>query len=330
MTVRSGWLLNRDTPGGGQTREDTRLVPVGTYFPTGELTARGGVIPGGDPFKLTSSGAMSFTIGVGRAVLSGTTAQGAYPVAITAPETLTVAPGNAQFPRKDAVMLSVYDGMYDTSGSQLAVLEIVQGEAAATPVAPVANGSREKLYEITVPAGASTGNGGVPWSTAVADRRRTTMTLGGIHAGGWSTNFSGSYPGQYRDNRGVLERWSGTAWEEYPLLATSSSGATAASGFSLNSWRGRARSSVATVNVSVTRTGAKIDADSSGNIGDTDLVTIPPNWRPPFAVSAVVGDGFGDGEANIGVDGVVTLRSWSAGGVVTSGRNLRVTATYVL
>ncbi|MEV8056569.1 hypothetical protein AB0P37_08580 [Streptomyces antimycoticus] len=152
-------------------------------------------------------------------------------MAVTAPETLTVADGNGTLPRKDAVMIRVYDGLYDTSGQTAVALEIVQGTPAATPTAPTATGTAEKLYEITVPAGASAGNGGVPWSTAVADRRRTTVAIGGINAGGWSSSWSGSYAGQYRDNAGTLERWNGTAWTAALETSTAWIAPTLASGY---------------------------------------------------------------------------------------------------
>ncbi|MGW7270808.1 hypothetical protein ACWGH5_09835 [Streptomyces sp. NPDC054864] len=220
MTVRSGWLLNRDAQGGGQTREDTRVVPTGTTYPQGEMIGRGGVVPGGDPFKLTSSGAMEATVGVGRAVLQGTAAQGAYPVAVTEPEVLTFTDGNAQFPRKDSVVIRVQDTAYDGTGNVRAYVEIMEGTPAASPVAPTADGTAEKLYEVTIPAGTSAGTGGIDWGTAVADRRRFTTGLGGIMAGGWTSGYSGSYPGQYRDNGSVLERWSGTTWEPILRLGT--------------------------------------------------------------------------------------------------------------
>lgn len=332
MTVRSGWLLNRDSSGGGQTREDTRLVPVGTYFPTAELTTRGGMVPGGNPFVLTSAGTMACTIGVGRAIITGTTAQGAYPVAVTTAETLTFADGDATYPRKDSVMLAVYDTLYDTSGLTLAKLEIVQGTPAATPVAPTATGTREKLYEITVPAGASTGNGGINWTTGVTDKRRTTVPLGGINAGGWSSSYSGSYAGQYRDNGGTLERWDGTAWQTYlPPLTTSSSGASAGTGFTLVSFSGRKRGGCMSVVLTVSRTSTNVTPDDSvGNMGDITLGTLPSSWRPVAQEYGSAGDGFANGELTVDTTGVVTLRSWSSGASLVTGRNIRSKAVFVV
>ncbi len=175
MTVRAGWLLPN-----GQTREDTRLVPLGTMAPESAMTSRDGVIAGGDPLKATGVAAMQVQISTGRALVQGTTAQGAYPVAVTSPETLTVGDGNAQYTRIDSVVLKVYDGLYDTSEQTAVVVEIVQGQATATPSPPTLPSACLRLWDITVPAGASAGTGGITWESALADRRRYTAAYGGI------------------------------------------------------------------------------------------------------------------------------------------------------
>lgn len=219
MVVRAAWLL----PGGsgpGQTREDTRLAPVGTYAPESELNTRPGVIPGGDPFAATGAGAMTMQVGVGRAMVQGTTAQGAYPVAVTAPETLTFPDGDALNPRTDSVVLRVYDGLYDTSGDTLAVVERLPGTPAATPDPPALPVGCLRLWDVTVPAGASAGVGGLDWGTAVVDRRQYTAAVGGVIPAGGGLAFDGAYHGQLRDTGTQLERWdSGAgAWRRYPSI----------------------------------------------------------------------------------------------------------------
>ncbi|MEU8805063.1 hypothetical protein [Streptomyces anthocyanicus] len=216
MTVRAAWLL----PGGadpGQTREDTRLTPVGTMTPEGELTTRPGVIPGGDPFAATSAGAMSLQIGVGRGAVQGTAAQGAYPVAVTSPETLTFTDGGAQFPRVDSVVVHVYDGLYDISGETIARVEVVEGDPDALPSPPDLPAGFLRLWDVTVPAGASAGTGGIDWASALTDRRQYTVSTGGITPQG-GAEYAGAYDGQYRDTGAGLERWSAAdgAWAVYP------------------------------------------------------------------------------------------------------------------
>lgn len=208
MTVRAGWLL-----AAGQTREDTRLVPLGTMAPESATTSRDGVIAGGTALTATGAAAMQVQISIGRALVQGVDTQGAYPVAVTAPETLTIADGHAQYGRIDAVVLRVYDPLYDTGQQTLARLEVLQGAATATPVAPTLPAATLRLWEITVPAGTSAGTGGITWASALADRRRYTSSYGGIIPRGWGMTFAGAYPGQYRDNGLGLDRWDGSTWQ---------------------------------------------------------------------------------------------------------------------
>ncbi|WP_338932640.1 hypothetical protein WEB32_29695 [Streptomyces netropsis] len=161
---------------------------------------------------------MQCTIGTGRALITGSTVQGSYPIAVTEPETLTIADGDAQYPRKDSIILRVYDTAYDGSGQTTAALMVLQGTPSDNPVAPVASGTAEKLYEVTIPAGTSAGTGGINWATGVSDRRRTTVSMGGIQTAGWSLGYSGAYVGQYRDTGTGLERWNGTAWSAFPAV----------------------------------------------------------------------------------------------------------------
>ncbi|WP_330261783.1 hypothetical protein [Streptomyces sp. NBC_00539] len=213
MTVRAGWLLPA-----GQTREDTRLVPLGVMAPETAMGSRDGVIAGGTALAATGTAAMQVQLAVGRALVQGADAQGAYPVAVTAPETLTIADGHAQYGRIDAVVLRVYDTAYDTTGQTIARAEIVQGAATATPVPPTLPAATLRLWEITVPAGTSAGTGGITWASALADRRRYTSAYGGIIPRGWGLSFPGAYAGQYRDNGNGLDRWDGGSWQ--PLDAT--------------------------------------------------------------------------------------------------------------
>ncbi|WP_217624191.1 H-type lectin domain-containing protein [Streptomyces sp. TRM64462] len=216
MTVRVGRLTN------GMTPEDHRLAASVGMAPTGPLTTRGGCIPGG--LDLAGSSAMQATLQPGRLWIQGANAapQGGYAVTVDAEELLTFSDGDATYARIDAVVVRVRDDVYD--GSQLLEgrVEIVEGTPAADPVAPVSPANSEKLYEVTVPAGASAGTGGIDWGTAVAERRRYTAALGGIVPPGWASGFSGGYTGQYRDVNGVLQRWSGTEWE--PILRLGDTG----------------------------------------------------------------------------------------------------------
>ncbi|MGW2043781.1 hypothetical protein ACWCPF_01180 [Streptomyces sp. NPDC001858] len=222
MPVRSGWL-SLD----GQSREDTRLVSLGALTPTSPVATRSGVLPGSSDglqrisgFTLTgTANSMSATVSPGRAVLQSTDGRGAYPVALTEYLPLTFPDGNAQHNRIDLVVLRIYDDAYDGSTRTEAVIEIVPGTPAAAPTVPPAPGLSLPLYEVTVPANASAGAGGLAWSSALLGRRTATVGVGGILPVVTDTS-NGAYPGQYRDVGGRLQRWSGTAWTDYPVLPT--------------------------------------------------------------------------------------------------------------
>lgn len=338
MTVRAAWLL----PGGagqpGQTREDTRLAPLGTMTPAGELTSRPGVIPGGDPFAATGAGAMSLQIGVGRAVVQGTLAQGAYPVAVDAPVTVTFTDGDALFDRIDTVCLKVYDGLFDTDGKTLAAVEVVVGTPAETPVGPSVGNAALPLWNVTVPAGASAGVGGIDWNSALFDRRKHTVAVGGIVPRSALAD-TGAYEGQYRDLGGTLERWNAAdaVWETYrpPELPpeTITAGAVTATGWTLSSFEARRRGGVVQVLGYWTRSGATLLANP--NLSDTLIATLPAGWRPVVLLEAVVSNGYGFGAAAIGADGKITVRSWAGGGptrndnALEKDTNLRVSALFV-
>ncbi|MEV6249530.1 hypothetical protein AB0M38_25510 [Streptomyces sp. NPDC051742] len=214
MTVRAAWLQST-----GQTREDTRLTLAALLTPSGQspdetpLRSRAGIVPGG--FVLTGSAPMQATIGTGRAIVQGDdTAQGAYLVAVTAPESFTLTDGDPQNDRIDLIELAVLDDTYDRSGDTQAVVRLVEGTPAATPTVPLSGpGSTIPLYTIRVPKGTSAGTGGIAWSTAVTTQHWPAVALGGILP---ASGFKGAYVGQYRDTAGLLQRWDGTTWASYP------------------------------------------------------------------------------------------------------------------
>jgi hypothetical protein len=225
MTVRAAWLQPT-----GQTREDTRLTLAALLTPSGEsaeatpLRSRAGIVPGG--FTLTGISAMQCSIGTGHAIIQGIdTDQGAYLVAVTAPETLTIADGDPAHGRIDLIELAVIDDAYDNTGVTQAVVRLVKGTPSAAPAAPPSGpGSAIPLYTVSVPAGTSAGTGGIAWNTAaVTTLHWPVVALGGIMP---TSGFKGAYIGQYRDSGGQLQRWDGSAWLRATILFSASQTAT--------------------------------------------------------------------------------------------------------
>ncbi|MFP1627478.1 hypothetical protein ACLB9X_20455 [Streptomyces sp. 5K101] len=155
--------------------------------------------------------------------------------------------------------------------------------------------------------------------------------IGGIAPNGALS--TGGYPGQFRDAGGVIQRWNGTVWVTYqpPVeVETLTSGVTALPGWTLLSFTARRTRGIATLSVVVTRNGADINANSAGNITDEQLCTLPAGWRPALEFETTACDGFAGGGALVSPNGQVSLRTWSPNGALVAGRNLRVSATYVL
>ncbi|MEU7025330.1 hypothetical protein AB0A60_01440 [Streptomyces sp. NPDC046275] len=156
--------------------------------------------------------------------------------------------------------------------------------------------------------------------------------VGGIAPSG--SLSTGSYTGQYRDNAGVLQRWTGTAWANYQPPAESeatTTGATPLTGWGLVGFTARrTKSGLCTATVTVTRTGAQINVNSAGNFDDEAVCVLPAGWRPALLVEAPACDGYGNGGATVNTSGQVDLRTWSSNGALVPGRNIRISATYVL
>ncbi|MFD6248908.1 hypothetical protein [Streptomyces roseolus] len=144
----------------------------------------------------------------------------------------------------------------------------------------------------------------------------------------------GGYAGQYREHNGVLQRWNGTGWAAYqpPVESeTLTTGAVALPNWAVTSYEARrTRGGVCSMAVVLNRTGPQVDANSAGNITDEPLCTLPAGWRPAVGMDVMASDGYGDGSAWISTSGQVTLRTWVSNGALVNGRNLRVSATYIL
>ncbi|MFF3333251.1 hypothetical protein ACFYWX_27485 [Streptomyces sp. NPDC002888] len=340
MPVRSGWL----SPD-GQSLEDTRVVPLGTLTPTSPVATRSGILPGSSDGTSRISGftvagtanTMTATVSPGRAVIQGPDSRGAYPVALTEPLPLTFEDGDALYGRIDLVVLRVYDDPYDGDGRTEAAVEIVKGKHEATPTVPATPALALPLYEVAVPKGASAGTNGIPWGSALTGRRTATVSVGGILPVTTDT-ANGAYPGQYRDNNGVLQRWTGTAWADYQTpvaVETATTGVTASGNWSLTAFNARRTRGVASFTVTLARTTSNLTATAAGtqnpgNVADELICTLPAGWRPVTETYATASDGYADGSVRISTDGSVYLVTWSTSGVIQVGNSLRFSTCFVL
>ena len=112
---------------------------------------------------------------------------------------------------------------------------------------------------------------------------------------------------------------------------TTTTGASASSGWSLQEWSARRSGGWCQVRLAFSRTGAIVEPSSAGNIEDQTLGTIPSGWRPVESIiEAVACDGYGDGGAQIQSGGAVILRTWTSSGSLRPERTVRICSTYLL
>lgn len=115
---------------------------------------------------------------------------------------------------------------------------------------------------------------------------------------------------------------------DYSHDDSTTSGLTAATGFSVNNFWASRQGATVTLDLYLNRTGADI-SQTSGNITpDVLAATVPSGWAPNSAstITGIWGNGACSGEFVIGTDGACTLRTASAN--IASGSNLRFHITF--
>jgi hypothetical protein len=176
------------------------------------LGARPGVRPGGTQWNVTISGT-TITVWAGVGIIDPglTVSQGPYWVAIPADEAHTITPAHATSPRKDIIVVRVYDHDEDGLGLREARSEYIEGTAAPSPSEPAVPTSAMRIATIDVPAL----GGGNP---VVTQNSPYTVAPGGILPVRSVTEQSAviAYPGMviYRTDTGTVHVWSGVAWRE--------------------------------------------------------------------------------------------------------------------
>lgn len=109
---------------------------------------------------------------------------------------------------------------------------------------------------------------------------------------------------------------------------TTSSGLTAGTGFTVNSFSGYRAGNVISLDMYLNRTGADITA-SGGNIADTLICTVPSGWRPTSqTVNGSWDNGSVEGGFVTGTDGLTNLRT--AISTIASGSNIRLHLTFIV
>lgn len=139
---------------------------------------------------------------------------------------ITFDAGQPSVARVDRIIARVRDNANDGSGSTAGSIEYLKGQTGGSATALPTNSFL--LYEVTVPAGASSGTGGINFSTAATDKRVYTTANGGIIpvADDATMNaISSPYEGMavYRQDWDVLFIYDGTTWRPKGTISVDTS-----------------------------------------------------------------------------------------------------------
>lgn len=331
MTVRVLGLKSGTTPEDHRLGLSTFMNPYG-----GVLDRKSGLAYYPGSANLSTVSAMQASISPFVAWVDGGSAplQAGYPVVSDADVAITFDNGEPSVVRVDRVIVRVRDNPYDSSGVQTAAVEYLKGQTSgsATSVPPGAL----LLWEVNVPAGASTGSGGISFSSARVDKRIYTSGLGGVLPVPGVTERNALTPHDHMmiwrmDNR-TLEIYNAGAlsWQPYTsALPTATVTAYSVTSF-LGNWSGTfqifvSSSGVATVRAELTNSGGSV---SSSNISSSLPVGCPwpANNTRLFGSAA---DNSGGNFRFARMDIITGLISMSCPASMLAGQTLSIGGTYL-
>ena len=195
---------------------DHRILNGAMLQPAGQLQVRSGVFSNVGSFGLTTVSAMVARVSAGKCVIGNgvSSSLGPYLLVSDANVDITFDADEAAVPRVDRIIARVYDDTNDASGLTEGSVYYLKGTAGGSATALPTNSIL--LYEMTIPAGASAGGGGVNFANAV-DQRVYTAASGGIFTVKSNTEMAAitsPYEGMtvYRTDLDVLYIYDGTTW----------------------------------------------------------------------------------------------------------------------
>jgi hypothetical protein len=190
----------------------------------GNTNTRSGLRPDGGGVVSVVAGTMGVQVTPFRAWVDGGTsdAQGGYPFILDATKTLTLSDGHATLSRTDTIAVVVHEDAFDGSGLTDATVVVVAGTPGSG--APALPATAVPLRDVIVPAGLSTGTGGLASGNLSTDRRAYLAGTGGVVTVTGATQRAalGALAGQtvYRQDTGLYEFYDGTTWDTYMKVVT--------------------------------------------------------------------------------------------------------------
>lgn len=206
---------------------DHRILNGALTTHDGSLARRSGLFQGASNGTFSTVSAMVGRVGPLSGVVANSisSALGPYLIVSDANTDITFADGEASVPRVDRVIIRVRDNANDGSGSTAGSVEYLKGQASGAATAMPNNSLL--LYEMTVPAGASAGGGGLNFANVV-DKRLYTVANGGILRVSSNTDMvaiSNPYDGMpvYRQDLDCFYIYNGSTWEPKGQVSVASS-----------------------------------------------------------------------------------------------------------
>lgn len=160
------------------TQADHRSLITSFAQPASSSSVRAGLFPSNNPAQLSNVSSMVAGISGFKAIVPNQSGSGYYLVQSDTVQNVTFDPGEAGVARTDRIIVRVYNDSQDASGRNDVVVEYLKGQSSGSASA-LPNGSLV-LWEIPVPAGASSGGGGINFTTIGVDVRAYTSSVGGI------------------------------------------------------------------------------------------------------------------------------------------------------
>jgi hypothetical protein len=205
---------------------DHRMLEGNFAASNGTTVVRSGLFPGSSPATLSTVSAMVARVNSFRAVIANGVSSTLGPYLFVSDTTtdITFAAGEASVARVDRIIARVYDNVNDGSGSTQATVEYLKGQSSGSASSLPTNSLL--LWEMTVPAGASSGTGGINFSNAV-DKRVWTTAAGGIIPIANATDMAAmtAYEGMviYRTDLDILYIHDGTNFKGRGVASVASS-----------------------------------------------------------------------------------------------------------
>lgn len=197
---------------GQDTAARVRAADALGLTPNGTVRSRAGLRPDGGGVVSIVAGTMNSQVTAFSCWVDASPAgQVGYPFICDATKTLTHAPGDATLVRVDTIAVVIKENAFDGSGTTAATLQIVQGTpGAGAPAMPTS--ACIPIRDVIVPAGASTGSGGMTSGALGTDRRVYTAAVGGIVRTASDLTSPQEAQAEWRTDTKQLKIHDGTAW----------------------------------------------------------------------------------------------------------------------